>query len=114
VPWSRPTILNAARRAAFGGSAHEDTAVRHRLAQAFGRLIRSAGDRGAFVLLGAAVPSRLLSAFPPGCEVERVPLSAATARIRAFLGGSAEGAGDCAAEAAPLGGPDAFGDRPAR
>jgi ATP-dependent DNA helicase DinG len=114
VPWSRPTILNAARRAAFGGAAYEDMAVRHRLAQAFGRLIRSADDRGAFVLLGAAVPSRLLSAFPPGCEVERVSLSAATARIRAFLGDGADRARDCATQPAPLGEPDAFGDRPDR
>ena len=46
VPWSRPTILNAARRAALGGSAYEDIQVKHRLAQAFGRLIRSGDDRG--------------------------------------------------------------------
>jgi ATP-dependent DNA helicase DinG len=96
VPWSRPTILNAARRAAFGGASHEDTAVRHRLAQAFGRLIRSADDRGAFVLLGAAVPSRLLTAFPPEVPVLRLPLDSATARIRDFLG-------DCAAPSGPLG-----------
>lgn len=115
VPWSRPTILNAARRAALGGSLHEDIAVRQRLAQAFGRLIRSAEDRGAFVLLGAAVPSRLLTAFPPGCAVERVSLAAATARIRGFLaGGGAKRRGDCAAGTAPLGERDAFGDRPAR
>jgi ATP-dependent DNA helicase DinG len=97
VPWSRPTILNAARRAAFGGSAHEDTAVRHRLAQAFGRLIRAGSDRGAFVLLGAAVPSRLLTAFPPDVPIERVPLDVAAARIRAFLGG------DCPPANGPLG-----------
>lgn len=101
VPWSRPTILNAARRAAFGGNAHEDMAVRHRLAQAFGRLIRSADDRGAFVLLGAAVPSRLLTAFPAAVPIERVPLDIASARIRDFLGG-AKG-GDCPPASGPLG-----------
>ncbi|TPE64629.1 ATP-dependent DNA helicase [Sandaracinobacter neustonicus] len=85
VPWSRPTILNAARRAAFGGSAYEEMAVRHRLAQAFGRLIRSAEDKGAFVLLGASTPSRLLSAFPPDVQVSRVPLADAAAAIRDFL-----------------------------
>ena len=42
--------------------------VRARLAQAFGRLIRRADDRGRFVLLSAATPSRLLDAFPPACR----------------------------------------------
>jgi ATP-dependent DNA helicase DinG len=97
VPWSRPTILNTARRSAFGGSAYEDIQVKHRLAQAFGRLIRSADDRGAFVLLGASVPSRLLAAFPPEVPVARVPLETAAREIRAFL------AGDCAGEEPPLG-----------
>ncbi len=97
VPWSRPTILNSARRAAFGGSAHEEVQVRQRLAQAFGRLIRTADDRGAFVLLGAAVPSRLLSAFPPEVEVRRAPLEVAAREIAAFLGD-----GHCAVPPAPL------------
>lgn len=105
VPWSRPTILNSARRAAFGGSAHEDVQVKHRLAQAFGRLIRSADDRGAFVLLGASVPSRLLAAFPPEVPVARVPLATATARIRAFL------SGDCAGAEPPLGIDRSLGDQ---
>jgi ATP-dependent DNA helicase DinG len=111
VPWSRPTLLNAARRAAFGGAAHEDRQVRQRLAQGFGRLIRSAGDRGAFVLLGAGVPSRLLGAFPPGCEVARVPLATAVAEIRAFLGGARAGGGDCTPGSAPLEARDPLGDR---
>ena len=81
VPWSRPTVLHGARRAAAGGAGHEDRAVRARLAQAFGRLIRRAGDRGAFVLLSAAMPSRLLDAFPPGVRVTRLPLDQAVARI---------------------------------
>jgi ATP-dependent DNA helicase DinG len=105
VPWSRPTLLNAARRAAFGGAAHEDIAVRHRLSQAFGRLIRSSADRGAFVLLGAAVPSRLLSAFPPGLPVQRLPLAEVAARIRAFLGATS----DCAPAPAPLTGRQGMG-----
>ncbi len=107
VPWSRPTILNAARRAALGGSAYEDIQVKHRLAQAFGRLIRSADDRGAFVLLGASVPSRLLAAFPPEVPVARIPLATAADRIREFL------SGDCEAENAPLGVGGPHGDRPA-
>jgi len=105
VPWSRPTILNSARRAAFGGSAHEEIQVKQRIAQAFGRLIRSAEDRGVFVLLGPAVPSRLLAAFPAGLEVRRVPLETAATEIRAFL------AGDCAPSPATLGVGNGVGDR---
>ncbi|MFM1981333.1 MAG: hypothetical protein RJB22_52 [Pseudomonadota bacterium] len=82
VPWPKPTVLHAARRAAGGGSAYDDRIIRARLAQAFGRLIRRQGDKGAFVLLSAAMPSRLLSAFPPGTPVQRVTLDAAVAAIR--------------------------------
>ncbi|WP_176943394.1 ATP-dependent DNA helicase [Sphingomonas sp. YR710] len=81
VPWPRPTVLHAARRAAGGGSLYDDAIVRARLRQAFGRLIRSAGDKGHFVLLGAATPSRLLNAFPEGVLVRRVTLDEAVARI---------------------------------
>ena len=81
VPWPRPTVLHAARRAAFGGAAYDDLVTMGRLAQAFGRLIRRADDRGAFVLLGPAVPSRLLAAFPPGTPVARVTLDEAVAAI---------------------------------
>jgi ATP-dependent DNA helicase DinG len=97
VPWSRPTILNAARRAALGGSAYEDVQVKHRLAQAFGRLIRSADDRGGFVLLGPSVPSRLLAAFPTEVPVQRLPLAEVVDGVRAFLGG------DCMEGEPPLG-----------
>ncbi len=90
VPWSRPTILNQARRLAGGGTAHEDRQVRHRLRQAFGRLIRSSEDRGVFVLLGPSVPSRLLAAFPPAVPVARLPLEEVAVATEAFL------AGDCA------------------
>ncbi len=91
VPWPRPTVLHAARRMVHGGSAYDDRVVRSRLAQAFGRLIRRAGDRGTFVVLSAAMPSRLLGAFPPGVEVKRVPLDEAIARVRARLGSEALG-----------------------
>ena len=83
VPWPRPTVVHAARRAAFGGSAYDDLVTGGRLAQAFGRLIRRADDRGTFVLIGPAVPSRLLSAFPAGTRVERVTLDAAVAAVAA-------------------------------
>jgi ATP-dependent DNA helicase DinG len=77
VPWPKPTVLHAARKAAGGGTAYEDRLIRARLAQAFGRLIRRQGDKGVFVLLSSAVPSRLLSAFPPGTPVRRVTLDEA-------------------------------------
>jgi len=81
VPWPRPDILHKARRAANGGSAHDDRIIRARLAQAFGRLIRSAQDRGHFIVLSPAFPSRLLSAFPPGTPVIRLTLDEALQRI---------------------------------
>ena len=85
VPWPRPTVLHAARRAAGGGTAYDDRVVRARLAQAFGRLIRRQRDRGLFVLLSPATPSRLLTAFPPGVAVRRLPLDQALARVRERL-----------------------------
>jgi ATP-dependent DNA helicase DinG len=87
VPWPRPTILHAARRAAFGGRAWDDAITRLRLTQAFGRLIRRAGDRGAFVLLDPRLPSRLADAFPHGVAVQRVGLAEAVAGVRAWVGG---------------------------
>ncbi|WP_416463053.1 ATP-dependent DNA helicase [Sphingomonas sp. VDB2] len=77
VPWSKPTVLHAARRLAGGGSAYDDRLIRARLAQAFGRLIRRAEDKGHFVILSAAMPSRLLSAFPPGTPIRRLTLDEA-------------------------------------
>ncbi len=85
VPWAKPTVLHAARRLAGGGAAYDDRLVRARLAQAFGRLIRRADDRGAFVLLSAAMPSRLLSAFPEGVPIARVTLDEAVARVQSRL-----------------------------
>ncbi len=85
VPWPRPTILHGSRRAAFGGAAYDDLVTRARLAQAFGRLIRRESDRGCFVLLGNAVPSRLLSAFPGDGLIRRVSLHEAAFEVRRFL-----------------------------
>ncbi|MFM6931366.1 MAG: ATP-dependent DNA helicase [Novosphingobium sp.] len=87
VPWPKPSILHRARRAANGGSAHDDRIIRARLAQAFGRLIRSRKDHGAFVVLSAAFPSRLLSAFPPGTPITRLPLDEALHRVAARASG---------------------------
>ncbi len=82
VPWPKPSVLHAARRLAGGGSAYDDRIVRARLAQAFGRLIRRADDVGAFVLLSAATPSRLLDAFPTGTPIVRLMLDEAVERVR--------------------------------
>ncbi|AIT78812.1 ATP-dependent DNA helicase [Novosphingobium pentaromativorans] len=81
VPWPRPTILHRARRLAGGGGSYDDGIIRARLAQAFGRLIRSRDDRGHFVVLSAAFPSRLLSAFPEGTPVLRLSLEEALHRV---------------------------------
>ena len=81
VPWPKPSILHRARRLAGGGSAHDDRIIRARLAQAFGRLIRSSEDRGHFVVLSSAFPSRLLSAFPAGTPVRRLTLDEALQRV---------------------------------
>ncbi|RJF93877.1 ATP-dependent DNA helicase [Sphingomonas cavernae] len=86
VPWPKPSVLHAARRLAGGGGAYDDQIIRARLAQAFGRLIRRADDRGLFVMLSAAMPSRLLSAFPSGTPVHRVTLDEAVAHVKDRLG----------------------------
>ncbi len=86
VPWPRPTILHRARRLAAGGEKggaqlFDDSIIRARLAQAFGRLIRSKEDRGHFIVLSSAFPSRLLTAFPPGTPIRRVTLDEALERV---------------------------------
>ncbi|HEX2590757.1 MAG TPA: helicase C-terminal domain-containing protein, partial [Rhizomicrobium sp.] len=84
VPWSKPTILHKARRARFGKT-YDDLLTRLRLKQAFGRLIRGRDDKGVFVILEPATPSRLLSAFPPDAPVVRCGLAEAIAETRKFL-----------------------------
>ncbi|MET1756767.1 ATP-dependent DNA helicase [Novosphingobium sp. RD2P27] len=86
VPWPRPTILHRARRLAAatekgGAAAYDDGIIRARLAQAFGRLIRSKDDSGHFVVLSPAFPSRLLSAFPAGTPIRRASLEEALQRV---------------------------------
>ena len=94
VPWPRRTVLHAARRLAGGGKGFDDRVVMGRLAQAFGRLIRRADDHGHFVLLGPAVPSRLLGAFPPGVPIERVSLEEAVRLVKAGVSASGIAATD--------------------
>ncbi|WP_394726820.1 ATP-dependent DNA helicase [Altererythrobacter sp. GH1-8] len=92
VPWPRPDILHKARRAANGGSAYDDRIIRARLAQAFGRLIRSKDDAGQFIVLSPAFPSRLLSAFPPGTPVTRLTLEEALKRVEQGVAGTSNSA----------------------
>jgi ATP-dependent DNA helicase DinG len=89
VPWPRPDILHRERRVHLSGGdpgGYDSRVARFRLRQGFGRLIRSATDRGVFVLLDRSTPTRLLSAFPPGVAVQRVGLAEAVAQTSEFLG----------------------------
>jgi ATP-dependent DNA helicase DinG len=86
VPWPRPTILHAARRAAQGGGAYDDGVIRARIGQAFGRLIRRADDFGQFVMLSSSFPSRLLGAFPAGTPIRRLPLDEVVNHVAAANG----------------------------
>lgn len=87
VPWPKPSILHRARRMAAaeggpnGGKAFDERIVRARLAQAFGRLIRSQNDSGYFVVLSSAFPSRLCDAFPKDTPILRVTLEEALQHI---------------------------------
>ncbi len=85
VPWPRPDILHRARRERFGGRIYDDAVARGRIAQAFGRLVRRADDRGVFVMLDAAAPSRLFLGLPQGVVVERVSLVEAIEATAAHL-----------------------------
>ncbi|MDP1739385.1 MAG: ATP-dependent DNA helicase [Caulobacter sp.] len=88
VPWPRPDILHKARRVRFGGKGYDDGLARARIAQAFGRLIRRADDKGVFVMLDPAAPTRLFSSLPEGVEIQRVGLVEAIEAVAEFLGPS--------------------------
>jgi ATP-dependent DNA helicase DinG len=85
IPWPRPDLLHKARRARFGGKGYDDAVARGRIAQAFGRLIRRADDKGCFVMLDASSPTRLFSGLPEGVELQRVSLVEAIEGVAAFL-----------------------------
>ncbi len=92
VPWPRPDILHRERRihlSAGAPRAYDDAVARLKLRQAFGRLIRAAGDRGVFVLLDRRAPGRLLQALPTGVDVQRLGLAEVADQTRSFLDGPA-------------------------
>ncbi|MDD9899714.1 MAG: ATP-dependent DNA helicase [Alphaproteobacteria bacterium] len=84
VPWPRPTILHKARRTHFGRS-YDDMLARAKLKQAYGRLIRTSTDKGVFVMLDNALPTRLCAAFPADVEVLRIGLKEAIETVETFL-----------------------------
>jgi ATP-dependent DNA helicase DinG len=91
VPWPRPSILHRERRIHLSGGrpgAYDDGIARHRLRQAFGRLIRRADDKGVFVLLDSRTPSRLLAGLPEGVTPQRLGLAETVRQTTAFLSGS--------------------------
>ncbi len=90
VPWPRPTILHRARRKAFGDREYDDMLTRLRLKQAYGRLIRRQDDRGVFVILDSATPTRLLSAFPQGVQVSRAGIAEVIAATKDFLSAASD------------------------
>jgi ATP-dependent DNA helicase DinG len=85
VPWGAPSILERARRQMFGEKTYADMIVRLRLRQAFGRLIRSHGDRGCFVVLDPRMNRRFASAFPPDVRIERLGLVEAIEEVQRFM-----------------------------
>ena len=85
MPWPRPDILHKARRTRFGGKTYDDSIARARIAQAFGRLIRREDDKGVFVMLDPAAPTRLFSGLPEGVELQRVSLVEAIEATADFL-----------------------------
>jgi ATP-dependent DNA helicase DinG len=89
VPWPRPSILHRERRLHLSGGRpkeYDDRITRHRLRQAFGRLIRRADDKGVFVMLDRSCPSRLLAGLPSGVLLRRMGLADAAREVREFLG----------------------------
>src|SRR5581483_11502422 len=85
IPWPRPDMLHKARRERFGGKGYDDSVARARIAQAFGRLIRRADDKGVFVMLDPAAPTRLFSGLPEPVELQRVGLVEAIETVGQFL-----------------------------
>ena len=64
---------------------YDDAVTRGRIAQAFGRLIRREDDKGVFVMLDPAAPTRLFSGLPEGVELQRMGLVEAIEATAEFL-----------------------------
>jgi ATP-dependent DNA helicase DinG len=86
VPWDIPDILLKKRVEVFG-SVYRDYKVQLKLKQAFGRLIRTNTDKGVFVLLDKAMPSKFLTAFPQSIasEPHKVNLDSAVNLVKDFF-----------------------------
>ena len=85
VPWPRADVLFKARAKWIGKNELTDRLTRMKLRQAYGRLIRKANDKGVFIMLDSALPSRLTSAFPSEVSIQRISLANAMFEIRKFL-----------------------------
>ena len=89
VPWPRPTILHKSRKIYFeskqANMKYDDVLTRLKLKQAFGRLTRQENDRGIFIMLDRAMPSRLMSAFPEGIKIQRLGLAETVKEVKKFL-----------------------------
>ena len=64
---------------------YDDILTRLKLKQAFGRLTRRNDDRGIFIMLDRAMPSRLKSAFPVSLEIQRLGLAETVKEVKKFL-----------------------------
>ncbi len=84
VPWPKPDILLKSR-IDFLGQSYVDQSIRLKLRQAFGRIIRRDEDRGIFILLQSAVPSKFLLAFPKEIEVQKISLEEIVSNIKIFF-----------------------------
>lgn len=85
MPWPRPNLLHKARRTNFGSRRYDERLTKLKLKQAFGRLIRTKEDKGVFVMLDSRLPTRMLSAFPDGVEIERTNMRDVLEKVKAFL-----------------------------
>jgi ATP-dependent DNA helicase DinG len=86
IPYLRPTYLHLQRREAFGGFSYDRMLIRMRLKQAFGRLIRCASDKGAFVMLDDRGDRGLWEWLPDGVKIERLPLERIVALMPECVG----------------------------
>ena len=84
IPWLKTDILLKARVNKFGKQYAEEE-VRLKLRQSFGRLIRSNEDKGIFIILDKALPSKFINAFPTGIVIKNIPLELAISKVQQFF-----------------------------